>query len=65
VNVREIEPGVIYTDRNIRITAFPVRHGLLRDAFGFRFETADKVIVISGDTAPTRASSSIAAAAMC
>jgi ribonuclease BN (tRNA processing enzyme) len=53
VNVHEIEPGVIYTDRNIRITAFPVRHGLLRDAFGFRFETADKVIVISGDTAPT------------
>jgi ribonuclease BN (tRNA processing enzyme) len=54
VNVHEIEAGVIYTDRNIRITAFPVRHGELENAFGFRFECPDKVIVISGDTAPTR-----------
>jgi hypothetical protein len=30
-----------------------VRHGSLQDAFGFRIETADKVIVMSGDTAPT------------
>jgi ribonuclease BN (tRNA processing enzyme) len=53
VNVREIVPGVIYSDRNIRITAFPVRHGALADAFGLRCETPDRVIVISGDTAPT------------
>jgi ribonuclease BN (tRNA processing enzyme) len=52
VIVHEIKPGVIYTDRNIRVTAFPVRHGL-KHAFGFRFETPDKVIVMSGDTAPT------------
>jgi ribonuclease BN (tRNA processing enzyme) len=52
VNVHEIETGVIYTDSNVRITAFPARHGSLTDAFGFRIETADKVIVISGDTAP-------------
>ena len=52
VNPHEIAPGVIYVDRNIRVTAFPVRHGDLA-AFGFRFETADRVIVISGDTAPT------------
>jgi ribonuclease BN (tRNA processing enzyme) len=65
VNVHEIEPGVIYKDRNVRITAFPVQHGSLQDAFGFRIETADKVIVMSGDTAPRRASVSIVAAAMC
>jgi ribonuclease BN (tRNA processing enzyme) len=53
VNVHEIEPGLIYKDRNVRITAFPVQHGALQDAFGFRIETADKVIVMSGDTAPT------------
>jgi ribonuclease BN (tRNA processing enzyme) len=53
VNVHEIEPGVIYTDRNIRVTAFRVRHGALKNAFGFRFETPDKTIVISGDTSPT------------
>ena len=52
VVVHEIKPGVIYTDRNIRVTAFPVRHGL-EHAFGFRFETPDRVIVMSGDTAPT------------
>jgi len=52
VNVHEIETGVIYTDSNVRITAFPARHGSLTDAFGFRIETADKVIIISGDTAP-------------
>ena len=53
VNVHEIAPGVIYKDRNVRITAFPVRHGSLQHAFGFRLETSDKVIVMSGDTAPT------------
>jgi ribonuclease BN (tRNA processing enzyme) len=53
VNPHEIEPGLIYTDANVRVTAFPVNHGELNDAFGFRFETADKTIAISGDTAPT------------
>jgi ribonuclease BN (tRNA processing enzyme) len=53
VNVHEIVPGEIYSDRNIRVSAFPVRHGALAHAFGFRIETSDKIIVISGDTAPT------------
>jgi ribonuclease BN (tRNA processing enzyme) len=55
VNAHEIIPGRIYTDKNIRDTAFRVNHGELNDAFGFRFETADRTIVISGDTAPTPA----------
>lgn len=53
VNAHEIMRGPIYADRNIRVTAFPVNHGEMKDAFGFRFETADRTIVISGDTAPT------------
>jgi ribonuclease Z len=53
VRVHEIEPGVIYEDRNIRVRAFAARHGTVENAFGFRFETADRTIVISGDTAPT------------
>ena len=53
VRAREIKPGPIYWDRNIRVTAFPVRHGEMKPAFGFRLETPDKTIVISGDTAPT------------
>jgi ribonuclease BN (tRNA processing enzyme) len=53
VNVHEIQPGVVYRDDNVTVTAFPVRHGSWRYAFGYRFDTKDRRIVISGDTAPT------------
>jgi len=53
VNAREIKSGVIYKDHNVTVTAFPVRHGEMDGAFGYRFETPDRTIVISGDTAPT------------
>jgi len=46
----EIRPGLIYADSNVRVTAFLVPHGDWPDAFGYRFETADRTIVISGDT---------------
>ncbi len=52
VNVHEITPGVVYQDNNVRVTAFLVRHGSWRYAYGFRFDTSDRSIVISGDTAP-------------
>jgi ribonuclease BN (tRNA processing enzyme) len=55
VKAYEIEAGCVYEDGNVRVTAFRVRHGTIEDAFGYRFETRDKVIVISGDTAPTEA----------
>jgi ribonuclease BN (tRNA processing enzyme) len=54
VNVHEIEPGVIYEDENVNVKAFAVRHGSWAQAFGYRFETPDRTIVISGDTTPTR-----------
>jgi ribonuclease BN (tRNA processing enzyme) len=54
VNAHEIEPGVIYQDRNVKVTAFPVRHEEMADSFGFRFDAPDRVVVISGDTAPTQ-----------
>ena len=43
--------GEIYRDDVVAVEAFGVTHGGL-DAFGFRFTADDKVIVISGDTAP-------------
>lgn len=49
VNVQEISPGVIYRDSNITVKAFRVHHGSWEEAYGFRFETPDKVIVVSGD----------------
>jgi ribonuclease BN (tRNA processing enzyme) len=55
VNVHEIKPGLIYKDSNVAVTAFSARHGEMKDAFAYRFETADRTIVVSGDTAPTEA----------
>jgi ribonuclease BN (tRNA processing enzyme) len=55
VNAHEISPGVIYQDSKVRVTAFPARHEDMVDSFSFRFDTPDRVIVISGDTTPTQA----------
>ena len=55
VNVHEIKAGVIYKDANVTVTAFPTRHGEWEESYGYRFDTADRSIVISGDTTPTRA----------
>lgn len=52
VDVHEISPGVVYRDKNVTVTAFAVRHGTWDQAFGYRFDTPDRSIVISGDTAP-------------
>lgn len=53
VNVHEIGSGLIYEDENVRVKSFPVKHGSWKYAYGFRFETPDRIIVISGDTVPT------------
>jgi ribonuclease BN (tRNA processing enzyme) len=55
VNVHEIEPGVVYKDQNVTVTAFAVHHGNWAHAYGYRFETADRTVVISGDTSPDAA----------
>ena len=49
VNVHEINEGIVYRDSNLVVKAFKVNHGSWPEAFGYRFETADKVIVVSGD----------------
>jgi ribonuclease BN (tRNA processing enzyme) len=54
VNAHEIVPGVVYRDRNVTVTAFRVHHEEMTDSFGYRFDTPDRVIVISGDTTPTQ-----------
>ena len=55
VTAHEIAPGVVYRDRNVTVTAFSVRHEEMVDSFGFRFDTPDRCIAISGDTSPTQA----------
>jgi ribonuclease BN (tRNA processing enzyme) len=52
VNVHEIGPGIVYQDSSVTVTAFAVQHTVWEHAFGYRFETADRVIVISGDAVP-------------
>ncbi|HXZ78799.1 MAG TPA: MBL fold metallo-hydrolase [Terriglobales bacterium] len=51
VNSHEISPGVVYKDANVTVTAFPTKHAML--SYGYRFDTPDRSIVISGDTSPT------------
>lgn len=52
VNAHVLDDGVVYADDNVKVEAFRVRHGTWKNAFGFRFTTPDRVIVISGDAAP-------------
>lgn len=54
VEAHEIGPGVVYHDDKVVVTAFAVEHGSWEHAFGFRFDTLDRVVVVSGDTTPSR-----------
>jgi ribonuclease BN (tRNA processing enzyme) len=49
----EITAGTIYRDDNVVVSAFRVQHGSWNHAYGYRFDTEDRSIVISGDTRPT------------
>ena len=49
VNVHEVAPGLVYRDANVTVTAFDARHGELAHAYGYRFVTVDRTVVISGD----------------
>ncbi|MDA7415653.1 MBL fold metallo-hydrolase [Xenophilus arseniciresistens] len=52
--VREIrEPGLVFEDARIRVTAALADHAPFEVALAYRFETAARSIVISGDTAPS------------
>ena len=51
VEAHEIQAGLVYRDERVSVEAFPVAHGSWQ-AFGFKFVTSGRTIVISGDTAP-------------
>jgi ribonuclease Z len=46
-------PGVVYKDANVTVTAFATKHAM--ESYGYRFDTPDRSIVISGDTNPAQA----------
>jgi ribonuclease BN (tRNA processing enzyme) len=49
----EIAPGVVYHGDGMTVTAFAVHHGDWEHAYGYTFQTAQRRIVISGDTVPS------------
>ena len=52
VEAQDVQPGKIFQDGNVTVTAFLVKHGSWKEALGYRFDAGNKSIVISGDTAP-------------
>lgn len=50
---KDIKPGVVFKDTNVTVKAFAVQHGSWKHAYGYRFEASDRVIVVSGDCAPS------------
>jgi ribonuclease Z len=54
INAHEVRAGIVYKDANVTVRAFAVAHGTWDFSYGYRFDTADRSIVISGDTGPTQ-----------
>jgi ribonuclease BN (tRNA processing enzyme) len=50
VNAHEIKPGPVYQDANVKVTAYATEHTM--ESYAYRFDTADRRIVFSGDTGP-------------
>ncbi|MGA2769487.1 MAG: MBL fold metallo-hydrolase [Bryobacteraceae bacterium] len=55
VTAHDVEAGVVYREGDLKVTAFAVHHGSWPQAFGYRIDTPDRSIVISGDCAPSPA----------
>lgn len=55
-SVREItQAGIVFEDDLIKVTAALVNHPPFQHAFAFRIDTADRSLVLSGDTSPCQA----------
>jgi len=52
IGTRVVREGVVYEDRDVRVTAFKVDHAPVEPAFGYRFDSNGHSIVVSGDTRP-------------
>jgi ribonuclease Z len=51
----DVPAGVVYRDSLVTVTAFEVSHGKWPHAYGYRFDTPDRSVVLSGDTSPNDA----------
>jgi len=50
IQAHDIEPGVVYEQGGVKVTAFAVDHGPVKPAFGYRVDFAGRSVVLSGDT---------------
>src|SRR5580765_8959065 len=55
INAHEVHPGIVYKDANVTVRAFAVAHGTWDFSYGSHLDTAHRIIVLSGDTAPMQA----------
>lgn len=49
----QMDPFVVYEDSRVRVSAILVEHPPMAPAFGYRFDTDEGSVVVSGDTAFT------------
>lgn len=65
----DVEPGLIYQDQNIKVTAVENTHFHIPEgspyygkykSYAYRFQTPDRVIVFTGDTGPSEAVTELA-----
>jgi ribonuclease Z len=50
VQAHDIERGAVYEWDGVEVTTFPVDHGVVKPALGYRVSFADHSVVLSGDT---------------
>ena len=55
ITAADVDEGVVYQDERVTVTAFRVPHTGWDEAFAYRFDAADRSIVISGDGTPSDA----------
>ncbi|MFV1987587.1 MAG: MBL fold metallo-hydrolase [Gemmatimonadota bacterium] len=55
IDASDSDEGLVYEDDRVRVTAFRVPHTGWDEAFAYRFDSADRSIVISGDGTPSDA----------
>ncbi len=50
-----VAPGVVLQEEHVKVTSATATHPMIKSAFAYRFDTEDRSIVISGDTAKSDA----------
>jgi len=52
IDTHIVQEGVVYRDAEVTVTAFAVDHKPVEPAFGYRFDSDGRSVVVSGDTRP-------------